>query len=90
MDSEEEAANIVPTDSEDEWPMEVNETEANQDSMSSYELDDKNIVNYMDLDQGHTAPSTPIKVRKWEINYDSEDEVQWGDLYKKYDGEERS
>ena len=44
----------------------------------------------MNLDQGHTAPSTPIKVRKWEINYDSEDEVQWGDLYKQYDGEERS
>ena len=90
MDSEEEAANVVPTDSEDEWQREVNETEANQDSMSSYELDDKNIVNYMDLDQGHTAPSTPIRVRKWEINYDSEDEVNWGDLYKQYDGEERS
>ena len=87
---EEEAANIIPTDSEEGWQMEVDETEANQESMSLYEFEDENIVNYMDLEQGHTAQSTPIKVRKWEVEYDSGDDSQWGNLYRKYDGEERA
>ena len=37
--------------------MEVDETAANQDSMSPYEYEDE-------AEQRHSAPSTPIKIRK--------------------------
>ena len=28
--------------------------------------------------------------RRWEVDYESEDDVQWGDLYKRYEGESKA
>ena len=61
--------------------MEVDETAVNQDSMSPYEYED-------DMGPGDSAPSTPRRSnRRWEVDYESSDDVQWGDLYKRYEGE---
>merc|ERR1712020_810077 len=50
-------------------------------------------VNYMDQAQEEAAtsePPSPIRTRGWEVEFDSEDEVNWGDLYRKHDGDEES
>ena len=44
----------------------------------------------MDIEQRHSTPPTPVRVRKWEVEYDSSDDHQYQDLYKRYDGEERA
>ena len=64
--------------------MEVDETEANQDLMSPYEYED-------DMGPRDSAPPTPMRSkRRWEVDYESEDNVQWGDLYKRYEGESKA
>ena len=47
-------------------------------------------MNWAHEDAATSEPSTPIKVRGWTVEYDSEDEVNWGELYKKHDGDEES
>merc|ERR1712020_344980 len=50
-------------------------------------------ANYMDQAQEEATtsePPSPIRTRGWEIEFDSEDEVNWGDLYKKHHGDEKS
>ena len=52
--------------------------------MSPYEYED-------DAEPRESAPSTPIQPkRRWEVDYESEDDAQWGDLYKRYEGESKA
>ena len=67
--------------------------EHEHDHEHEHEHEHGDAVNYMDQVQEEAAtsePSSPIRVRGWEVEYDSEDEVNWGDLYKKHHGDEKS
>ena len=80
--SESESENCGGSGPGADWEMEVDETAVNQDSMSLYEFKD-NEARPMD------DPPTPLRPgsRKEEIDYNSEDDYQYGDLYKRHEGE---
>ena len=75
-----------------DWKMEMDETAANQDSMSAYEFTDDETEPHKLCEASHTRNSPYVspylpRRRRVEINYDSEDDYRYGNLYKRDQGE---